>query len=46
MVDALVAKAEEGRGRLRKTLGSCQQVLIQWNPNEETLLIEILGMPA
>ena len=29
MVDALVAKAEEGRGRLRKVLGSCQQTVIQ-----------------
>lgn len=43
-MDALVAKAEEGRGRLRKMLGSCQQVLIQQNPNEETPLIEILRM--
>jgi len=25
MVDALVAKAEEGRGRRRYALGSCQQ---------------------
>lgn len=46
MVDALVAKAEEGRGRLRKMLGSCQQAMIQQIPNEETPLIEILGMPA
>jgi hypothetical protein len=29
MVDALVAKADEGRGRLRKLLGSCQQTMIQ-----------------
>ena len=38
MVDALVAKAEEGRGRLRKVLGSRQQTLIQQYPNEETPL--------
>ena len=37
MVDALVAKADEGRGRLRKLLGSCQQTVIQRCPNEETL---------
>ena len=42
MVDALVAKAEEGRGRLRKMLGSCQQTMIQRCPNEITPLIEIL----
>ena len=41
MVDALVAKAEEGRGRLRKVLGSRQQTMIQQYPNEETPLIEI-----
>ncbi len=37
MVDALVAKAEEGRGRLRKVLGSRQQTVIQRCPNGETL---------
>jgi len=36
MADALVAKAEEGRGRLRKLLGSRQQTLIQRYPNGET----------
>lgn len=41
MVDALVAKAEEGRGRLRKMLGSRQQIMIQQYPNGETPLIEI-----
>ncbi len=46
MVDALVAKAEEGRGRLRKMLGSRQQTVIQQYPNEETPLIEISEMPA
>ena len=44
MVDALVAKAEEGRGRLRKVLGNRQQVMIQQYPNEETPLIEISEM--
>lgn len=44
MVDALVAKADEGRGRLRKALGSCQQTMIQRCPNEETPLIEISRM--
>ena len=46
MVDALVAKAEEGRGRLRKVLGSRQQIMIQQCPNEETPLIEISEMPT
>ena len=44
MVDALVAKAEEGRGRLRKVLGSRQQTVIQQYPNGETPLIEISEM--
>ena len=33
MVDALVAKAEEGRGRLRKCSGSRQQAMIRTCPN-------------
>lgn len=33
MVDALVAKAEEGRRRQRNASGSCQQMMIRWNPN-------------
>ena len=41
MVDALVAKAEEGRGRLRKSLGSRQQTMIQRCPNGVTLVVEI-----
>jgi hypothetical protein len=45
MVDALVAKAEEGRGRLRKVLGSRQQIMIQQYPNGETPLIEISEIP-
>ncbi len=46
MVDALVAKAEEGRGRLRKMLGSRQQIMIQQYPNEETLSREIGMKPT
>lgn len=46
MVDALVAKAEEGRGRLRKALGSRQQTMIQRYPNEETPSVEIQMMPS
>ena len=45
MVDALVAKAEEGRGRLRKVLGSRQQAVIQQCPNGVIPLIEILKIP-
>ena len=40
MVDALVAKAEEGRGRLRKVLGSRQQAVIQQYPNGATPAVE------
>jgi len=40
MVDALAAKAEEGRGRRRYRLGSCQQVMIQPNPNVVTPAVE------
>ena len=36
MVNALVAKAEEGRGRQRNRLGNRQQVMIQSYPNAET----------
>ena len=46
MADALVAKAEEGRGRLRKVLGSRQQTLIQRCPNRETLVGEIGLIPT
>ena len=46
MVDALVAKAEEGRGRLRKVLGSCQQTMIQRCPNGETPVWEIRLKPT
>ena len=40
MVNALVAKAEEGRGRRRNAWGSCQQAMIPWCPNGETLVGE------
>ena len=43
MVDALVAKAEEGRGRLRKVLGSRQQTVIQQCPNG-AILSRVIGM--
>ena len=45
MVDALVAKAEEGRGRLRKVLGRRQQLMIQQYPNEETPLTVMSEIP-
>ena len=41
MVDALVAKAEEGRRRQRNTSGSCQQILIRRCPNRETSVVAI-----
>ena len=46
MVDALVAKAEEGRGRLRKVLGRRQQLMIQQYPNGETPLTAMSEMLA
>ena len=36
LVDALVPRGDEGRGRLRKATGSCQQALIRGYPNGET----------
>ncbi len=36
MVDALAITGDEGRGSLRKVLGSWQQALIQECPNGET----------
>ncbi len=36
IVDALAMIGEEGRGRLRKVLGSCQRTVIQEYPNEGT----------
>ena len=46
MVDALVAKADEGRGRLRKVLGSRQQTVIQRCPNGETPVWETKLRPT
>ncbi len=40
MVNALVAKAEEGRGRRRNARGSCLQAVIPRCPNEETPVCE------
>ena len=37
-VDALAPGADEGRGRRRNALGSCEQALIQRYPNGETRL--------
>ena len=35
-VDALALRGDEGRGTLRKGLGSCEQALIRTYPNGET----------
>ena len=40
MGDALAIRADEGRGKLRKVTGSCQQALIRKCPNGETQLVE------
>src|SRR3546814_3914383 len=36
LVDALALRGDEGRGTLRKALGSCEQALIQGYPNGAT----------
>ena len=36
MVDALTRRGEEGRTRLRKATGSCQEALIRGYPNGAT----------
>ena len=41
-MDALASRVDEGRGRLRKVKGSCQQTLILKYPNGETQLLELL----
>ena len=41
-MDALASRGDEGRGRLRKAKGSCQQTLILRYPNGETQLLELL----
>lgn len=36
MVDVLALRSDEGRSRLRKATGSCQQTLIRGYPNGAT----------
>ncbi len=36
MVDALTVRGDEGRTRLRKAMGSCQEALIHRYPNGTT----------
>ena len=38
MVDALANRGDEGRTRLRKSSGSCQEALIRRSPNGATQL--------
>jgi hypothetical protein len=42
MVDALALGDDEGRGKLRKAVGSCKLALIRRCPNGGTLQIEDL----
>ena len=42
--DALALSAEEGRGTLRKALGSCERAPIQGCPNGETRQSEPLSL--
>ena len=44
-MDALIDGGEEGRARLRKVLGSCQEALIQKYPNGATQHIVIYVTP-
>ena len=39
MVDALTVRGDEGRARLRKVTGSCQEALIRKSPNGATQYI-------
>ena len=39
MVDALTVRGDEGRTRLRKAMGSCQEALIHGFPNGTTQYI-------
>ena len=39
-MDALASGGDEGRGKLRKALGNCKQVLIRGYPNGATRLAE------
>ena len=41
MVDALTVRGDEGRTRLRKATGNCQEVLIRRYPNGTTQYIVI-----
>ena len=41
-MDALALRGDEGRGTLRKVLGSCEQALIQKYPNGETHFRQLL----
>ncbi len=42
-MDALVLAGDEGRGRLRKVAGSCQQALIREYPNGATQLLGVIA---
>ena len=42
MVDALALRDDEGRGKLRKAMGSCKLALIHRCPNGATLQVEDL----
>ena len=46
MVDALADRGDEGRARLRKATGSCQEALIRGFPNGETRLMETSVTPS
>ena len=40
MVDALALRDDEGRGKLRKAMGSCKRALIHRCPNGGTRYVE------
>ena len=42
-MDALTTGGDEGRGKLRKALGNCKQVLIRGYPNGATRQVEDLS---
>ena len=44
LVDALAPRGDEGRGTLRKVLGSWEQALIQERPNGETRPARVISV--
>jgi len=44
LVDALASRGDEGRGTLRKAMGSCERALIRGYPNGETRPFRVIAV--